>query len=581
MESLPRLAGRLLRGEPSLDGIPADAQLRLLEFLRLNKVLLFEADPENPRGASLLCYTALQTPALADRIEAQRDSCDAQRRAFLAAQEVLVASGSPPLLFKTTGPYPYASSNVDALVPAGAFEPAAEALLQAGYHEMAHYWEPNKRLFHRFAAERCELKLHLHERVSWLVLSFIDADEVWKNAGSSTDPLIRHPARERVVAALLAHTVYESNQVNLGDVWKIRQAVAHERFSWEEVHRLASLRSWLPGLALACEWYARAERAAFEDSLIERATGAMDLPAVTRDHGDAVQASLDAGRWPIRVKKGVTKHYFFRKLLRDDRQGARKKLWDLAGVAIQVSVGRLGLRRRPASLICICGIDGSGKSTHAGALIEALRELEVPCRQVWMRGGYSPVMEGLKRILRRSGRVPGIADRSAKSRVYRGRLTGRLWSWLVTAEQTLQAFFQARVALWRGRTLVTDRYMADTLADMAEKTGDAAFARRLSVRLMRRVAPRPNLLVLLDLPGAVAFARKPDDFDEQVLESRRQTYLSILQGDPDCIVLDGMRDLDELKRETVDRALAVVLGRFKAANRLNRQRRDAWNRDIA
>ena len=228
--SLARLAGAVLEGKRDPAELDTDAQRTLLAFLLHGKCVLFRADPEQLDGPSLLRIPALETQALAEALAGERQRCDAQRRAFLEAQEQLAAVDIPLLLFKTTGPYPYTSSNVDALVPLGQLDRAAATLAAGGYHEMTHYWEPNKRLLRRFRGRQCELVLHLHEKISWLVLAFSDMEALWTRARTSVDPRVLHPAPEHVVAALLAHSVYESNRVSLGDLDKIRGALAEPGF---------------------------------------------------------------------------------------------------------------------------------------------------------------------------------------------------------------------------------------------------------------------------------------------------------------------------------------------------------------
>jgi thymidylate kinase len=534
---------------------------------------LFGADDRE--GGSRCIFPALETPVLAPLLEAERLACDRQRRAFLAAAEALADAGIATVLFKTHGPYPYTSSNVDVLVPPGAIARAVAALAAIGHHEMVHYWEPNKRLLRRFRGTECDVMIHLHEKVSWIVLAFLDMEALWSRTRTTCDPALTHVAPEDMVAALLAHAVYENNKVRLGDVWKVRQAVAERGFDWSEVVRIAALRSWLPGLALARYWYGAAERAAFGDSRLLGPAWHDGLPAVPAADVSAVDGAVADG-WPVRLPKRLTKPYYFRKLLRDNRRTPLEKGRDLWGVGRQLTWGRLGMRRRPAPFIAVCGIDGSGKTTHADAVRAVLAECEIPTRRVWMRGGYSPAVEWLKRTVRRSSStVPDVADRAGKQAVYRTGRTRLIWGWLVTCEQIVQAAVQVRWQRLRGRGLVAERYVPDTLADLTEKFADPDYPRRLAARVLRWLTPRPDLIVLLDLPGDAAFARKPDDFDAAILEQRRRVYRRLLSGDRRAVVLDATRPLREVQDDVVDRVLARTFERL-CRNPLNRQRRDAW-----
>ena len=571
-----RAAGRALLGERALAGLDEARQREILGLLVKGKLVLFGNDSSDPAAPSRLLFDALGAPALAAPLARERERCDAQRRAFREAQAQLERSGIPLLLFKSAGPYPYTSSNVDALVPGGELDRAARLLEEAGHYEMVHYWEPNKRLLRRFEGSACTLMLHLHTKISWVVLAFSDIDAVWQRARRSVDPSVLHPAPEHLVAILLAHSVYESNKVHLGDVWKVREAAGRAGFDWDEVLRIARLRHWIPGLAFSLAWYAAAEERLFGESLLASSPVVRALPPLSASQRDQITASA-ARAFPARLAKCVTKPFYFRKLLADNPRSPAQKAHDLAGVAEQVVVGRLGLRARPGSLVCFCGIDGSGKSTHADALRAVLAECEIESRRVWMRGGYSPLVTWMKARARgASAGVPEVGDVQGKLRVYRQARTRWLWGWLVALEQIVQAVFAVRVQRWLGRTLVAERYVPDTLADLAERFGDDAFASSLPGRAMRRLCPRPDAIVFLDVPGDVAFARKSDDWSAEVLEERRGRYRAALAAMPRVTVLDAQRPLAEVSDEAIRIGLRTVLDRIRTSNPLARRRRDRW-----
>jgi thymidylate kinase len=79
----------------------------------------------------------------------------------------------------------------------------------------------------------------------------------------------------------------------------------------------------------------------------------------------------------------------------------------------------------------------------------------------------------------------------------------------------------------------------------------------MNVVLSRWLAPPPGLVVLLDAPGELMFARKGEHTPE-LLEQRRQAYRSIVGHFPHAVVLDASRPLEEVTR----RAVAAVWQRF-------------------
>jgi hypothetical protein len=81
---------------------------------------------------------------------------------------------------------------------------------------------------------------------------------------------------------------------------------------------------------------------------------------------------------------------------------------------------------------------------------------------------------------------------------------------------------------------------------------------------------------LLDLPGEVAFARKPDDYSIPILEARRGVYRRLLSWSQRSLVLDATEDLPQLQDRTVAAVLDSIFTRLAEENALNRQARDAW-----
>jgi thymidylate kinase len=61
-----------------------------------------------------------------------------------------------------------------------------------------------------------------------------------------------------------------------------------------------------------------------------------------------------------------------------------------------------------------------------------------------------------------------------------------------------------------------------------------------------RLNPHPDLVVLLDAPGAVMFARK-GEHSAEVLEGRRQGYLALAARFPHSVVLDASRPADQVR----------------------------------
>jgi thymidylate kinase len=100
-----------------------------------------------------------------------------------------------------------------------------------------------------------------------------------------------------------------------------------------------------------------------------------------------------------------------------------------------------------------------------------------------------------------------------------------------------------------------------------EIAGDraAALDRRIHWRLLR-FYPRPDLVIFLDAPGAVLYARKGEWTIEE-LERRRQAFLRVGERTRGFVRVDATRPLDEVCAE-VSRHVAHLVSRRQPRGRM-------------
>jgi thymidylate kinase len=145
--------------------------------------------------------------------------------------------------------------------------------------------------------------------------------------------------------------------------------------------------------------------------------------------------------------------------------------------------------------VALLGPDGAGKSTVAAGMVA---DYPLPARLVYM------------------GMWQG-ADRPDRT---------RLDAVVAILVRPLKAGWRAAVAaahVARGRLVVFDRYTYDALLPV---TGPLAGLKRPYFWVLAHTAPRPDLVLVLDLPGEVAFARKGESTPEE-LETVRRGFLAL------------------------------------------------------
>lgn len=150
------------------------------------------------------------------------------------------------------------------------------------------------------------------------------------------------------------------------------------------------------------------------------------------------------------------------------------------------------------ALICFSGIDGSGKTTQAEAIVEELEQSGVESTHVWAR--WRPFL---------SYPFMGVlfVTRGWRRKDYRkSDLVKRVWGYFLIADHLLFFLRFIYPHLRRGRVVCVDRYILDQLVEMRY---DGLYRERFD-DLLRRWLPTPDATFLMDVPADVANDRKRD-----------------------------------------------------------------------
>jgi dTMP kinase len=193
-------------------------------------------------------------------------------------------------------------------------------------------------------------------------------------------------------------------------------------------------------------------------------------------------------------------------------------------------------------LIAVEGIDGSGKTTIVKFLEEELKRrgydvvsLKEPTDSEWGK----KIRESFK-------------DRSLKP------------------EEELELFLRDREfdvqnnilpALEAGKIVIMDRYYYSTIAYQGALGLDVDEIRRLN----EKIAPKPDLVIILDVHPETALERirkrgdKPNRFEDlEYLKKVRGIFLSLRNN---VVVIDAERDIDSVKSEVLEIVLKQISDR--------------------
>jgi dTMP kinase len=203
-------------------------------------------------------------------------------------------------------------------------------------------------------------------------------------------------------------------------------------------------------------------------------------------------------------------------------------------------------------LITFSGLDGAGKSTQIGLLLERLRREGRNPIYVWTRGGYTPLFERFKALLRRlPGQVvPPSGHSPERTRSFSKGWVRRLWSVLALFDLLWVYGVQVRWWRWRGRVVVCDRYLWDTLVDFRLNFSEERIEDSWLWRLLVWLTPNPDAAFLLLVSVEESLHRsdvKGEPFRDppEVLAKRLAQY-QLLAQDTEWYVMDGKNTVSNL-----------------------------------
>jgi thymidylate kinase len=212
-------------------------------------------------------------------------------------------------------------------------------------------------------------------------------------------------------------------------------------------------------------------------------------------------------------------------------------------------------------LVCITGIDGTGKTTLARNTAAALGRRGLPAVAIY--GRTYPVLSRALMALGRAAMLRGkdqwrdYAGYTAdKKRTMRNPLLATTYTAAILLDYYLQLWLKLLPHLFSGRVVVSDRYLYDTIiSDLAVHLGYTAAQTARAIALGLRALPMPLLTVLVDVPEEVAFARKDDVPHIDYLRERRPWYAG-LRDRPEVIPFDGQQPPLALAERLADEVAA-------------------------
>jgi thymidylate kinase len=177
--------------------------------------------------------------------------------------------------------------------------------------------------------------------------------------------------------------------------------------------------------------------------------------------------------------------------------------------------------------ICITGIDGVGKTTHVNLIIEHLRKKGIKCQYKWLRFHHLFSLP-LLAFCRVAGytRMSALGDSQKCSyhEFYKSRFVSAVYPWILFFDTFLFTTIKVYIPMFFGTSIVCDRFVYDTLIDLAVATKDHEIYKKPVGKLFLKLIPKNARFVMLDLDKSTIFSRRLELKDDLTFDERYALY---------------------------------------------------------
>jgi len=204
-------------------------------------------------------------------------------------------------------------------------------------------------------------------------------------------------------------------------------------------------------------------------------------------------------------------------------------------------------------LIPFSGIDSSGKSTQINKTVDYFLKREKKVKVIWTRGGYTPIFNGLKNILRKmfKNAIPDSGESEHRTKTFNKKWVRILWLNIAFLDMIILYCLYFRWLKMLGYIVIADRYICDSYIDFKLKFHKENFERLILWKLLVYLSPRPDLSLILTIPVEESLIRsnlKNEPFSENLNQRKKrlELYNDLIKKEKWNYIIDGMKPIDEV-----------------------------------
>lgn len=201
--------------------------------------------------------------------------------------------------------------------------------------------------------------------------------------------------------------------------------------------------------------------------------------------------------------------------------------------------------------VCIVGTDGSGKTTQCRRLHQTLEQEGHNVRYSWCKFEsklLQYVVQAVKGVFAKKGEDMSSYDKrkEKKNSILSNRLVRIPFLLFILIHYYTQVIRDIWIPLLRGKTVVCDRYVYDTVVDITVDFGYSVETARKLLAIYQRLIPQPDIVIYLEVEPKVSLERKDDIPNEEFVREKKAVY-DALMADTGATIVSGHDTIDEVE----------------------------------
>ena len=204
-------------------------------------------------------------------------------------------------------------------------------------------------------------------------------------------------------------------------------------------------------------------------------------------------------------------------------------------------------------LIAFSGIDSAGKSTQILKVVKYFKSRGRKTKVIWSRGGYTPLFNGFKFILRKTtlNSLPESGNSKRRNKNFNRKWVRILWLNIALMDLIVFYCLYLRWLKILGYIVIADRYLWDTYIDFELKFQKENFEKSILWGILVYLSPKSDSSFLLTIPVDESLRRsnlKNEPFSENLNQRKKRLslYQDLIKKGKWNHIIDGMRPIDEV-----------------------------------